>query len=215
MQKDYYKILQLPPGATLAQVKEAYRRLAMIYHPDKNFGDPSKETQFGDIKEAYEVLVNPAKKEIYLQERWYNQSILNKKTIEPITPVSILRLSLELEKYVSTVDPHRMNKEGLFNYIRELLSADTIEKLKQFNEKGVDRQIVVTILSAIEPLPLKFLNQLLQLLETLAEHDDQTLLTIKNFSGRHKRTFLWDKYKIALILLFTILICLLIYFTGK
>src|SRR5438045_1154573 len=138
MLKDYYKILQLSAQAALPEIKQAYRRLAMIYHPDKNKNDPYAEAQFNEIKEAYEVLTNPVKKETYLQERWYNQSIGKKRTAGAITPVSILILSLELEKYVSKLDIYRMNKEGLLNYINELLSPDTIEKLKQFNETGIN-----------------------------------------------------------------------------
>jgi DnaJ-class molecular chaperone with C-terminal Zn finger domain len=70
----------------------------MIYHPDKNPNDKYAEAQFNEIKEAYEVLTNPVKKENYLQQRWYNQSIGKRRTAETITPVSILKLVLELER---------------------------------------------------------------------------------------------------------------------
>ena len=123
MLKDYYQILQIEPHSTLAEIKQAFRRLAMIYHPDKNPNDKYAEVQFNEIKEAYEVLTNPVRKENYLQQRWYNQSIGKRRTAETITPVSILKLVLELEQYVSRLDVHRMNKEGLSNYIDELLST--------------------------------------------------------------------------------------------
>lgn len=100
MTKDYYKILQLPPHATITEIKKAYRKLAMNYHPDKNPDDPFAVAYFNDVTEAYEILTNPSKKESYLQERWYNQSIGKKRTGETITPVSILKLAIELEKYV-------------------------------------------------------------------------------------------------------------------
>src|SRR5437762_647421 len=136
MIKDYYNILQLPSSATIPEIKQAYRKLAMAWHPDKNPNDPYAKAQFESIKEAYEVLTNPLKKDLYLQERWYDQSIGKKRTAVTITPVNILKLVLELERYVSTLDPIRMNKEGLFHYIEELLSAPTIEKITEFNEPG-------------------------------------------------------------------------------
>ena len=215
MLKDYYNTLQIPPHATLPEIKQAFRRLAMLYHPDKNINDPYAEVKFNEVKEAYEVLTNPVKKESYLQERWYNQSIGKKRTTGAVTPVSILKLTLELDQYVSKLDVHRMNKEGLSDYILELISTETIEKLKQFNEEGINRQIVTAILKAMKPLPLKFVKPLLNRLEILSGDDQEGVQKIKFFLSTQKKSFLWNKYKIVVMLLFTILICLLIYLTSK
>ena len=61
MSKDYYKHLGLPRTASDAEIKSAYRKLAVIHHPDKN-GDP---IQFQAINEAYGVLGDPEKKRAY------------------------------------------------------------------------------------------------------------------------------------------------------
>ena len=61
MAKDYYKHLGLPRGAGDAEIKTAYRRLAVVYHPDKQ-GDP---IQFLAINEAYGVLGDPEKRRAY------------------------------------------------------------------------------------------------------------------------------------------------------
>ncbi|HYV54894.1 MAG TPA: J domain-containing protein [Chitinophagaceae bacterium] len=214
MLKDYYQILQIQPHSTLAEIKQAFRRLALIYHPDKNPNDKYAEAQFNEIKEAYEVLTNPVKKENYLQQRWYNQSIGKRRTAKTITPVSILKIVLELEQYVSRLDVHRMNREGLSGYIDELLSTGTIENLKQFNEPEINKQIITSTLSAMQPLSMRFLGKLPERLGTLAD-DETSMLQIKNFLKNRKRAFLWEQYKVALIILFTIFICMIIYFTGK
>ena len=214
MLKDYYQILQIQPHSTLAEIKQAFRRLAMIYHPDKNPNDKYAEVQFKEIKEAYEVLTNPVKKENYLQQRWYSQSIGKRRTAETITPVSILKLVLELEQYVSRLDVHRMNNEGLSDYIDQLLSTGTIENLKQFNEPEINKQIITSALSAMQTLSLRFLGKLPERLGTLAD-DETSLHQIRNFLKNRKRAFLWERYKVAVIILFTIFICMIIYFTSK
>jgi len=63
--KDYYKILGVERSATPAQVKSAYRKLAMKLHPDKNPGDKKAEEKFKEINEAYEVLNDPKKRSRY------------------------------------------------------------------------------------------------------------------------------------------------------
>jgi len=65
--RDYYKVLDLPRTATEADVKKAYRRLAMKYHPDRNPGDKEAEENFKEAKEAYEILSETDKRAIYDQ----------------------------------------------------------------------------------------------------------------------------------------------------
>ena len=63
--KDYYKILGLEKDATEYDIKKAYRRLAIVHHPDKNPGDEAAAERFKDIGESYECLSDPEKRERY------------------------------------------------------------------------------------------------------------------------------------------------------
>ena len=65
MSKDYYSILGVDKSASAADMKKAYRKLAVKYHPDKNPGDKEAEEKFKELSEAYETLSNPEKKEVY------------------------------------------------------------------------------------------------------------------------------------------------------
>jgi len=67
MQKDLYEILGVPKSATDKEIKAAYRKLALKYHPDKNKGDKDAEKKFGEINVAYEVLSDQKKRKQYDQ----------------------------------------------------------------------------------------------------------------------------------------------------
>jgi len=74
MEKDYYAILGVHETATPEEIKRAYRRLALQYHPDRNPGDPKAAERFKEITEAYGVLIDEEKRRHYdrlrREKRW-------------------------------------------------------------------------------------------------------------------------------------------------
>jgi curved DNA-binding protein len=65
--KDYYQALGVSRTASADEIKKAYRKLALKYHPDRNPGDKKSEDKFKDINEAYQVLSDPTKRQRYDQ----------------------------------------------------------------------------------------------------------------------------------------------------
>lgn len=65
--RDYYEVLGASRNADEAELKKAYRRLAMKFHPDRNAGDPTAEASFKEVKEAFEVLTDQRKRAAYDQ----------------------------------------------------------------------------------------------------------------------------------------------------
>ena len=212
--KDYYRILELDPAATLPEIKKAYRRLALQFHPDKNAGEPLSIIRFAEIKEAYEVLSNPLKKNFYLQQRWYQQSIGRKKFQPAFTPAYLLEQVLELERYVSKLDAHRMDRQGLLDYSLGLVPDEVIEKLNMAGDEPVNRQIIQDLLRSAHHLSL---NQLMRLGEQVKK------ITPLDFSGsqtekfieKKKRHYIWERSRIWLVMLTVILLCLVIFFATR
>ncbi|MBO0858133.1 MAG: molecular chaperone DnaJ [Chloracidobacterium sp.] len=73
--EDYYKTLGVKRAATQDEIRKAYRRLARKYHPDLNPGDKSSEEKFKQLSEAYDVLSDPKKREVYDKFGTYNDNI--------------------------------------------------------------------------------------------------------------------------------------------
>ncbi|MCL5885211.1 MAG: molecular chaperone DnaJ [Deltaproteobacteria bacterium] len=63
--RDYYEVLDIPRGASVEEIKKAYRQLALQYHPDRNPGRREAEEKFKELNEAYSVLSDPQKREQY------------------------------------------------------------------------------------------------------------------------------------------------------
>ncbi len=213
--KDYYQILNLSTSASIADIKKAYRQLALKYHPDKNHNDSYAAAQFTEIKEAYEVLTNPAKKEYYLQHRWYEQSIGKRTTQKIITPVTVLQQALELEKYVAKLDVFRMDKYGLKDYILGLISKDIIKKIQGFNEPSTVKEIITIILCATKPLPKTLTPEIFQHLYLLSADDEEATFQVqqyeKSVTQQHKK----EKHTLLILLFVTAILCLLIWLTGR
>jgi molecular chaperone DnaJ len=71
---DYYETLSVPRGASEEEVRKAYRKLARKYHPDLNPGDKSAEDRFKNVQEAYDVLSDTKKRQMYDQVGFYSEN---------------------------------------------------------------------------------------------------------------------------------------------
>lgn len=213
--KDYYSILELPVTATITEIKKAYRKLVMQYHPDKTGADAYSTAHFNEIKEAYEVLTNPAAKEQYLQERWLKKAAGTWMPDEPVTPVLILKKALELNKSISLLDVHRMDVAVVAQWILQLIPNQTIERLKTFQDAVVNATIITILLQSCAVLPAAQTIEVANQLRHLAGDDKNEHSKIDRVLLQKKKEEQWERLKILFVIAVVALICIIIRAVGK
>ncbi len=216
MLKDYYRVLEVSAQSTPMEIKKSFRRLAMLYHPDKHDEDKIASAQYREIQEAYDTLTDPYKKEAYLQQRWYEQSMGRKLSgTSPLTSSTILRDALSLEKYISTLDPFRIDKEGLIEYIQKLLSDDAIDILLTENDPGIISNITGILIKSGKVFTLSQAERLSLILHKISKKNGAESIAIQQYLSEKTKEAKHDRWKIPVILIVTVLLCLLIYLASK
>lgn len=214
--KDYYSILEVTPMSTRDEIRRQYRKLAKQYHPDATNNDPYSSAKFHDIKEAYETLTQPVKKEEWLKERWLRQ-VYNAGNGEtaPLTPFSILEKVLKYERVVAGMDVFRMDHFGVVTSVQKLLSAENLDCLSRFQEPDMNRTIIRHVLMTLKPLPYKLTLPVLDILNKLAGNDEEALSYITGFQRTHQKKLRAEQWTMPLVILATVLICAMIFLASR
>ncbi|WP_038008664.1 J domain-containing protein [Terrimonas ferruginea] len=211
---DHYKILELQPPVTLDDVKKAYRKMAQKYHPDKNGDDPYARAYFYAVKEAYETLTDPHKKQEYLQQRWYEKSTGRKPEATIITPEYILQQFIKLEKNAGGMEMAPHQAKEISSRIQQLLTSDIIERLNDFNERQINDTIGDLILRITVRMPWPVINEATAPLSKLQVSSRIRSSVDKQTSGA-LQDYRWSKFRVAGILLVTALVSLLIWLVAS
>jgi len=213
--KDYYKTLELGPSATEQEIKKSFRRLVLRFHPDKSGDDAVAEARFREIREAYEVLSDSRQREEYNYKRWYNRSLGKDFQAPPLTPQAILRECERLYAYIQTISSSRVDYDALSYHIRNhLLSEGNTRLLQQFNDTAVNREIIRKIVRCCRSLPWRYIEPVAGLLRQVAGGDGNLLEETDGFVDTHRANKHWERYRVVLVIVVTVLLCGLIYLIG-
>lgn len=213
--KDYYKTLQVPPTATEVSIKKSFRRLALLYHPDKNQGNAVAEAFFKEIQEAYEVLTDLKQREEYNYKRWYNRSIGKDFSDKAITPAAILDECKKLHNYLSSVNRFQVDYLSLNLHILGLLSNESIAILTHAKDLQVNRNIVSLLLDCSNLLPLPYAAVIAEKLTLVAAGDEMTHKKIIEFLKRQRRQNRWKNARGPVMVALTLLLCWIIFRLSK
>ncbi|MDR1315069.1 MAG: DnaJ domain-containing protein [Deltaproteobacteria bacterium] len=115
MSLDPYKVLGVDKSAGPEDVKKAYRKLAVQYHPDKNPGDKKAEEKFKELSEAYDILSDPAKKSAYDtmgSETFYRQGTDGRGYTAPDLDATVLNFKDILRNFGVALDFGFANEDG-------------------------------------------------------------------------------------------------------
>lgn len=209
--KDYYQVLEIPHNATEKEIKTAYRKLVMQYHPDKNTGNPFAIQHFREVQEAYEILSNPVKRSEYHQLRWQHSVKDRLNQSFTVTPELLLKEAQKLHALVLQMDVFRMNQDAVFTQIKQLMNPRHSDILLNSTNYDLRRQFVSEIVQCMRPLNYPHWPPLISVLTGIAGADNDLLQLIYRAEKEQKSQHWWSRYKILLILLTVISLCAMIY----
>ena len=207
-EENYYTILQVSPNASFEEIKKAYRKLAMQFHPDRQQSELT-ENKFLQIQKAYQVLSNPVERQKFHYSRFH--SLIQKSSLN-----SSKELVTELKNIadISTAAGHfRIDEPLLEKQLKEILSEHNLLLMKHENEELLRNQFIYHLLSICSFLSytsaIPFINSI-TIIATEAEK-----VKLYEYSKNKKRWHYWDTYKLLIAVGIAAILCLMIYFLGR
>lgn len=182
MTKDYYSILGINRNASQTEIKAAYRKLALKFHPDKNPGDAFFEQMFRDVKDAYEILSDPNKRARYDagNKNQTETTESRKSRTEPNEPsptelvnniISNLRQMINQTKGAST---EQIKTGVISDYLNRILVGDIIS-LYQFISTDQKRNLIFSVIPLLRFFEQNQRNKYATQLVMIAGSDNQLI----------------------------------------
>ena len=213
--KDYYKILGVKPSASLQEIKKTYRALAFKYHPDKNPENTLAEAQFKECQEAYATLSVTHKRAAYDDERWLMGMGGKTQYQEAVTQAWLLKICLELNASLATMDTHRISHRALQAYILLILEDAHLAIILKEGDELITNEIIKELLKATKKLHAKYLSEIERKLVILAAGNTARLQAIYEYTNERQKQEQYAKLFPYIIMAITLALCYFMYLYGN
>jgi curved DNA-binding protein CbpA len=212
--KDYYHVLNIPAGSSTAEIKKAFRKLAMTYHPDKQADSAQYNTYFSEIQEAYAVLSDPEKREQYHYQRWLEKS-MGHALDESLGAKQILKLFIKVEKYIALSDKFRLNKQLLLQQLQELYSLSRLNTIVREENPTMIKEVIKTAIRTSESLDSTRASMLMQQFEPLLKKEPEQRSEWESIILKLKREEKISGLTIPIAIIITIILCLIVFLGSR
>ena len=212
VEQNWYAVLGITSSATAAEIKRAFRKLAHIYHPDKN-SNPVYFEQFNQIKKAYEILGN------WESKRLYDQSIqLEGKSNYSRAPIQTVQELMHyfhlLEREMQQTDFRFINYDRIKWKLNHPLFLPFIKEMIQSGSLQEQQKLLKQIIYVLQFLPYHDVKAYQPKLENCFLNKDH-IITIRELITEKKREAKWEQLKIPLVAFISALLCLGIFLLAK
>lgn len=205
----------MKPSASLQEIKKAYRALAFKYHPDKNPGDALAEAQFKECQEAYATLSVSRKRAAYDDERWLMGMGSKTQYQEAVTPAWLLKICIDLNASLATMDTHRISYGALQAYILLILEDAHLAVILKEGDELIINEIIKEILKATKKLDAKYLSEIERKLVVLAAGNNESLQAIYEYTQQRQQQEQYAKLFPYIIMAITLALCYFMYLYGN
>ena len=212
--KDYYNILNIPTTATADEVKKAFRKLALLYHPDKHPDTRFANAKFTELKEAYQVLGDRKKRAEYNYSRYFQSA---GSVYQPLAACAddILQSSIELRNKIAGMDPFRIDRDQLFYEASRILSDHNINLLTKAAFSDTHTKIVHILTDSFHHLPFDYVKELIKKLQKIHTEESSIQNDLKEFLVHARVQHYWNRYQFLIALIAAVLVCVFIYTSGR
>ncbi|MDI9363972.1 MAG: DnaJ domain-containing protein [Flavobacterium sp.] len=208
--KDYYNILQVPPNATLDDIKKAYRKLALQYHPDTAENNNNQLHLFLEIKEAYNVLSNTKMRQAYHYKKFYKQ--VEQEAL--VTAEYIAQQAQQLAAFIAVLDPYRIDYHLLYKLVIQLLNSSNQRLIEKANSH-LQQQIIKNLQACIWHLHFPLAQNVYPILLGLSSNNANLIAALNQQRSTQKQLYYWHTYKLAGAFVVAILLCICFYLLVK
>ena len=215
MSPSYYYTLGIKNSASAAEVKRAYRRLALKYHPDKNPDASASATAFLAITEAYSVLSDPKKKSRYDLELLRSGFGPEQSRMEVADPGLLQTIANDLVLKLAAMDRNSISPSALTAYMKLILSDAHLDLLNTTADPKQNIRLCRTLIPVLSYIDAKNLKQVTSRLYLLTKPGDELTLLIQREEKRMARNHFWDLLKPWLIMLAALAACYFIFRYGR